>query len=118
MKCIALLFASLLAAGCNSKQASAPDANAVERAATLAPADARLASMYAQSCKACHAIQGSLAPLAGDRSAWDERWQKGMPALLQSVVVGLNGMPPGGQCFACSSADHEALIRFMAAQDP
>jgi cytochrome c5 len=52
--------------------------------------------------------------LTGDRSQWDARWTKGLPALVQSTVTGLNGMPPGGQCFACSAADYEALIQFLA----
>jgi cytochrome c5 len=34
--------------------------------------------------------------------------------LLKSTVGGLGGLPPGGQCFACSAGDYEALIRFMA----
>jgi cytochrome c5 len=113
-----LLFVVFSLAACDSKHAAAPEAKLLEQAATLTPSDARLASMYTQSCKLCHTTQGSLAPLTGDRAAWNDRWQKGMPALLQSVVIGLNGMPPGGQCFACSPADYEALIKFMAMRDP
>lgn len=89
-------------------------ARALAQAATIAPADARLATLYSQSCKACHAIEGTGAPLVQDRSLWDARWSKGMPALMQSTVAGLNGMPPGGQCFACTAADYEALISFLA----
>jgi cytochrome c5 len=87
---------------------------ALAQASIVAPADERLSALYRQSCKTCHAVENSGAPLVQDRSLWDERWQKGLPALLQSTVTGLNGMPPGGQCFACTAADYEALIKFLA----
>jgi cytochrome c5 len=90
---------------------------ALARAQTLRPTDARLAGLYEQSCGTCHKTLDSGAPLAGDKPAWAPRLKKGMPALVQSTVTGLNGMPAGGQCFACSSADYEALIRFMAESD-
>ncbi len=57
------------------------------------------------------------APLTGDRQAWDSRWTKGQETLRASTVRGLNGMPPGGQCFACTPADYDALIRFMAGRE-
>lgn len=87
-----------------------------EQSAALKPADLRLAALYDGSCKRCHTVGDSGAPLTGDRTMWDKRWAKGMPALMQSAVGGLGGMPAGGQCFSCSPADHEALIRFMAAR--
>jgi cytochrome c5 len=83
----------------------------------MTPSDARLAGLYGQSCKQCHTLADSGAPLAGDRKAWEPRWAKGMPALLHSTVGGLGGMPAGGQCFACSTGDLEALIRFMAGHE-
>jgi cytochrome c5 len=110
------LLAAILLSACNSKQAP-PDSKSVERAAALQPTNEHLALLYNQSCKLCHAAQGSGAPLTGDRAAWDDRWKKGMSALLQSVVVGLNGMPAGGQCFACTTTDYEALIKFMAVRE-
>jgi cytochrome c5 len=87
---------------------------ALTQAASIAPADERLSVLYKQSCKACHAIENSGAPLVGDHSQWDTRWNKGMPSLMQSAVAGFNGMPAGGQCFACTAADYEALITFLA----
>ncbi len=53
----------------------------------------------------------------GDHAAWEPRWAKGVPALLKSTVGGLGGMPAGGQCFACSQADYEGLIRFLAGHE-
>jgi len=112
-----ILFLAALSA-CAPKQAAQgqPD-RALAQAATMAPADARLAMLYNQSCKACHAVENSGAPLAGARSQWDARWDKGMQTLLQSTVAGLNGMPAGGQCFACTAADYEALIKFLAGRE-
>jgi cytochrome c5 len=110
-----MLTASLL--GACTQDSSKQHAHALAQAATIAPADERLASLYKQSCKACHAIENSGAPLVGDRSQWNARWSKGLPTLMQSTVTGLNGMPAGGQCFACTAADYEALITFLAGQN-
>lgn len=105
--CVALIV------GACSPPAPTPE-QAIARAATLMPADARLAGLYTQSCQACHAHADTGAPLAGDIATWRPRVKKGMPALLQSAVGGIRGMPAGGQCFSCTPADYEALIRFMS----
>ena len=113
----ALGLATLVAAGCSSSSAPEPRDVILKRAQAMAPSDPRLAGLYAQSCKACHTAPDSGAPLAGDKAAWEPRWAKGLPALLKSTVGGLNGMPAGGQCFACTQADFEALIRFLAGHE-
>jgi cytochrome c5 len=112
----ALVFLSAALFGCDS---SSPPSAAVtvSQAAAIVPTDQRLATLYTQSCKSCHSIPGGVAPLVQDRSQWDARWTKGLPTLLQSTINGLNGMPPGGQCFSCSAQDYEALIKFMAGQE-
>ena len=109
-----VFMAVLTAAACAPPAPRAPSAEAASRALALAPADARIASLYAQSCRTCHTAPDTGAPLAGDRASWEPRWKKGMSALLANTVGGFNGMPAGGQCFSCSSQDYEALIRFMA----
>ena len=111
-----LIALIVLLAGC-SDEAHAPPSNPGARALSLSPKDERIASLYEQACRTCHSIAAAGAPLTGDRGAWDVRWQKGMPALLGSVTNGLNGMPPGGQCFSCSTADYEALITFLAGRE-
>ena len=99
--------------GCSRESAPSPSeaaqaaAQAAVRAATLRPADEH-------SCRACHANAQANAPLSGDRAAWLSRLKKGTPELLQNVLTGFNGMPPGGQCFTCTTADFEALIAFMS----
>lgn len=87
------------------------------QSAALAPRDARLARLYASSCKACHTVPETRAPLAGDRTQWDPRWAKGEDALLGEVQVGFGSMPAGGLCDACSDQDLAALIRFMAVRE-
>lgn len=111
----ALAIAGLVA-GCTGGSGSAPPLSEAESAA-LAPADARLAGLYENSCKACHTVRDSLAPLAGDRGQWDARWKQGEEALLRVAIAGKNGMPAGGQCFACTPEDLRALTRFMAGRE-
>lgn len=111
---LALAAPALLLAGCGGP--APPGAISEAESAALRPKDARLAQLYESSCIACHTLRDTGAPLAGSRAEWDPRWQKGMPALLASTVGGRGGMPAGGQCFACTNQDYEALIRFMAAR--
>lgn len=95
---------------------AAPKPLTAQESAARHPADARLAALYDGSCRACHTNVDSGAPLSGDHAAWDPRWAKGAPVLLQSAVAGYNGMPAGGQCPTCTADDYRALIRFMADQ--
>ncbi len=111
---IALLVALGWLAACGAPAPAFTVQEIIARAPMLAPSDARLAGLYAQSCQACHAHADAGAPLVGDAAAWKPRLAKGMPTLLQNVVGGVGGMPAGGQCFACTAGDYEALITFMS----
>lgn len=106
----ALLLLGLAACG------KAPEPLTPAQSAALRPADARLAGLYETSCKTCHTIAGSGAPLAGDRAAWAPRVKQGAPVLLEHTVQGYRAMPAGGQCAGCSAADYQALIAFMSGQ--
>ena len=86
-------------------------------AASLAPADPRLAELYAGSCKACHVVADSGAPLVHDAKAWAPRWKQGEAVLLDHVVQGYKAMPAMGQCASCTPDDFKALTRFMAGQE-
>jgi cytochrome c5 len=110
--CAAL--ASLLSGCTRHSEPTTPSKDAIEQAAAATPSDPRIAELYQQSCRACHAVVGSGAPLTGDRKAWDDRWEKGTEVLRSSAISGMNGMPAGGQCFACTPQEYDALIRFMA----
>jgi cytochrome c5 len=108
------ILASLAACG---KQAPKEDAAKVAaRAASMMPGDARLAGLYQASCRNCHAHPDSGAPPVGYHYAWNPRWRQGLPTLLAHTIGGFQGMPAGGQCFACGPDDYRALIRFMAGQ--
>ncbi|MDO9337314.1 MAG: c-type cytochrome [Caulobacter sp.] len=85
-----------------------------EQSAALVPAEARLAALYETSCKTCHTIKASGAPLSGDAAAWAPRLKQGMPTLVGHTVQGFKAMPAGGQCAGCTAADYEALIHFMS----
>jgi len=106
----------ILAAACGEGQQGARALTEAESAA-LAPAHPRLAELYETSCKACHTVRASLAPLAGDRTQWDARWAAGEDALLRAAITGKNGMPAGGQCVPCTPDDLRGLTRFMAARE-
>ena len=108
-----LLPAIILLAGCSGSQAP-PKPLTAQQSAALVPKDARLAALYAGSCKSCHTVVAAQAPLTGDRTQWDPRWAKGADALLTSALQGKGRMPAGGQCFECSPADLTKLIAFMA----
>ena len=115
------LAALVLVAGLSASLAACskpiPPAPTPEQALALAPADGHLASLYGESCKACHAIPGTGAPLVHDRQAWDPRWQQGEVVLLDHAIQGFQAMPAGGQCVACNPDDFKALIRFMAGRE-
>jgi len=98
--------------GCGAS--STADHAAAGAASQRLPADARLADLYTHACRNCHAAAASGAPLAGDRTAWRDRWSKGPDVLLRNTLQGFKGMPAGGQCVRCTVPDLEALIRFMS----
>ncbi len=113
-----VLLSILTLAGCNRapKAAEEEPARVAARAASMLPGDARLAGLYRAGCQNCHGHPESGAPPAGYHFAWDPRWAQGLPTLLAHTIGGYNGMPAGGQCFACSQEDYKTLIRFMAGQ--
>ena len=85
-------------------------------AMTLQPHDPALNEIYQRSCKACHTLEETGAPLVGDQQAWNERYEKGEGVLLDNVINGFGGMPPFGMCMECSPEQFEQLIGFMAQQ--
>ena len=74
------------------------------------------AAAYQQSCFACHASGAAGAPLLGDADAWAVRTEKGMEAVMRTVINGFNAMPAKGMCMDCSDADLKAIVDFMIAQ--
>ena len=123
MKKVLIAVGTVLLAACSPKAvvspvaAAGPDAAHVALAETLVPADETLAAIYDRSCRACHALEGLGAPLAGDSAAWSPRiTERGMDGLLASVHSGRGSMPAMGYCADCSDEDFRALIGFMSTE--
>ncbi|WP_211314726.1 c-type cytochrome [Thioalbus denitrificans] len=97
--------------------APAEAAPAATETAAAAPAAASGAAageaIYNKACIACHAAGVAGAPKLGDAAAWEPRIAKGIDALLQSAINGLNAMPPRGTCMDCSDDDLRNGIEFM-----
>lgn len=108
-----LLFLSVLLSAC--EQGPSPE-EIVAISQTLAPDDPQLNEIYQRSCKNCHTLASTGAPLTGDVSAWQSRLNKGNDTLLENVVNGFGGMPPFGLCMDCNAEQLTALIDFMAQQ--
>lgn len=83
----------------------------------LQPTDAKVAAIYNRSCRSCHTVTATGAPLTGDKKEWSIRSKKGMDTLVNNVVRGFGGMPPFGLCMDCGVEEFEALIGFMAQSD-
>jgi cytochrome c5 len=106
---------SILLVACGGDGANAPDEAALAaQALALTPADASLASVYDRSCKTCHSVPGTGAPLTGDSAGWQPRMDQGMDVMVDHVITGFGGMPPFGFCMDCDAEQFEALIQFMA----
>lgn len=109
---IFIILATLTACGGDDRAGGRAGLEAASR--NLQPADRELAEIYNRSCRSCHTIAATGAPLTGDTAAWAERMEKGPDVLLENVVAGFGGMPPFGLCMDCDADEFDALIAFMA----
>ncbi len=69
--------------------------------------------VYNQYCFACHAAGVSGAPMLGNAEQWGPRVDKGMEALMQSTLNGINAMPAKGTCASCSDEELQAAVEHM-----
>jgi len=91
--------------------AAAAPANA---APSAAPAAGRSGEeVYNSSCALCHGAGVAGAPIVGDKAAWAGRIAKGMDALVNSAINGINAMPPRGTCMSCSDQELQASVQHM-----
>ena len=104
----------LLLAACGKTEAPAAPAP-VSSAAPAASAE--LQAIYDRSCRACHAVPGTGAPLTGDAKAWAPRVAQGIDTLLDHTINGFQSMPPMGACMDCSEEQFEELIELMSGTD-
>lgn len=68
--------------------------------------------VYDTVCTTCHSMGVAGAPKFGDKAAWADRIAKGEEALVNSVINGLNAMPPrGGGNF--TDEEIKATVEYM-----
>ena len=73
-----------------------------------------VATLYADSCAACHDSGALGAPKTGDKATWQRlQSKKGMTALVNSVKNGMPQMPAGGLCAECTDTQYQQLIDYM-----
>lgn len=97
----------------NTGEAIAPTAQAAAAPAAGASAPRAGEAVYNAACVACHATGVAGAPKFGNATDWAPRIDKGVDALLSSVVNGLNAMPPRGTCGNCSDAELRNAVEYM-----
>lgn len=97
---------------------SSEAAEAASATATAAADDSSAVGedIYLKACKNCHDLGVANAPKLGDDAAWAARIAKGNDALLQSVMKGLNAMPPKGACMSCSDEELRSAMEYMVEQ--
>ena len=86
------------------------EANLTTEAVQISP---DLSAIYQRSCKNCHEVEATGAPLTGDTNRWSDIMAKGMETVLDRALSGYQSMPPFGQCFECSPEQIEKLISYM-----
>ena len=74
--------------------------------------DPKLVENYEVYCSACHSNAAIGAPVIGDKAAWDATLEKGIDAVYENAIVGINAMPPMGGS-PLSEEDFKAVIDYM-----
>lgn len=97
-----------------SISAEQPEAQQVAQAQPTEPQTGE--EVYNSVCMACHVTGVSNAPKFGDQTAWQERYAKGQEALMNSVINGLNAMPPRGGNPDLSDEELKRGIDYMLAE--
>jgi len=72
--------------------------------------------VYKTACTTCHSIGLAGAPKFGDKSTWGNRQDKGIEALVVSVMNGLNGMPKMGLCMDCTKEEMNLAVDYMLSE--
>lgn len=99
-----------------STTTTAPAPAATAAPAVEEPAAFDVATVYQQSCFACHGTGAAGAPVLGDAEAWSMRLEQGRDAMMANVMNGLNAMPARGLCVSCSDDDLNALVDYLTGQ--
>ena len=105
------LILCLAISACGTQNSSQNINSAAAKPVTISN---EISAIYQRSCKNCHEVQATGAPLTGDKKHWAEILEKGMNTVLDRAMNGYQGMPPFGQCFECSPEQIETLITYMS----
>ena len=70
-------------------------------------------AVYHEYCYICHGTGMSDVPQFGDVKHWEARAEKGMDALYNAALYGLNAMPPMGLCDECGEAQIKSAVDYM-----
>ena len=92
---------------------SSSNANEIELAQLTEGFNAQ--QKYMASCFACHSTGAAGAPKvgAGMSAEWEPRLEKGLDAVVQNAINGINTMPAKGLCFDCTDEDLRAIVQYM-----
>ena len=92
---------------------SSSNANEIELAQLTEGFNAQ--QKYMASCFACHSTGAAGAPKvgAGMSAEWEPRLEKGLDAVVQNAINGINTMPAKGLCFDCTDEDLRAIVEYM-----
>lgn len=69
--------------------------------------------VYHDYCHICHGTGMPDVPQFGDQQQWEVRTEKGMEALYNAAIYGMNAMPPMGLCDECSESQIKAAVDYM-----
>lgn len=119
-----VMVATLLLAGCGKEE---PASSAAPASKAETPAQQEQAqhsgghadqgkAVYDKACKLCHDMGVANAPKLGDNAAWESRVAKGMEALYNSAINGLNAMPAKGGNAGLSDGEVKDAVSYMVAQ--
>lgn len=75
--------------------------------------DAKTVEVYENSCSACHANKAIGAPVLGDKEAWSELVNKGLEAVYNNGINGINTMPPKGGNMDLSDDEFKKIVDYM-----
>jgi len=97
-------------AGAAAIQEAAASSGSEQKVAFDGSLDAEM--MYASVCAVCHGSGVAGAPIPGS-AVMTDRAAKGIDALVQSAINGLNAMPPRGGRADMSDEQVQAIVEFM-----
>ncbi len=68
---------------------------------------------YNEYCFICHGSGMPDTPQFGDVEHWASRTSKGMEALYNAAIYGVNAMPPMGLCDDCTEEQVKEAVDYM-----